>query len=322
MKLLSAKLIRSQPIEPRNQRSLSEYYSNRNLVLINREIGGLGDVLMHRMLFEDVAKAGVRVHFACPKQYHPAVQDHPFVEAVLDCAEVNPYDYVASYNTTTACGRYESRIAPLSDLHRSDIWARHCGVDLVNHEMHVRLSDEEVECGRRTLEKIGPVGKTVAVCPVSAMTGKNLVGVQLTGVLRGLRDMGLSPFGLHSKPVPEVEGNRVPMVCGIPIRQWMGVMTAADYVVAVDTSAFHLAGGIKKPLVGVFSFADGKTYGKYYDFELVQKHRDDGNWSCGPCYNWTLCPKSKQSRKPCITEITSRDVLDAFERLLQKYPAK
>jgi len=45
-----------------------------------------------------------------------------------------------------------------------------------------------------------------------------------------------------------------------------------------------LAGGLGKPLCGIFTFADGKIYGKHYDFVLVQKHRDNGNWNCGSCF--------------------------------------
>jgi ADP-heptose:LPS heptosyltransferase len=188
--------------------------------------------------------------------------------------------------------------------------------------MHITFTEEELQYGQKRLDDFNTNRPKVVVCPTSAMMGKNLIGVQLTGVLTGLRDMGLFPIGLHTRSIPEVEGCRMPMIQNISIRQWMSIINAANYVIAVDTAAFHLAGGLNKPLVGVFSFADGKVYGKYFDFELVQKHRDNGDWTCGPCYNWTLCPKSKESRKPCITEIASKDILNAFERLLEKYPLK
>lgn len=323
MKVVTSKLVRSPSMSSRKQPTLKEFYEGRNRILINREIGGLGDILMHRMMFEDFKSHGIELHFACPTKYHPAVEDHPYLDKLLDCEKVNPYDYVVSYNTTTACGRYEMMIAPRSGLHRSDIWSKHCGLDLENHEMHIILSQSEKEYGRKLLSKVRAEGKpVVAICPVSSMINKDLIGTQITGVIDELRKMGFSPFGVHTKPVREIEAKGVSMLHGLGIRQWMSAIDAADYVIAVDTSAFHLAGGLKKPLVGVFSFADGKTYGRYFDFELVQRHRDDGNWECGPCYNWPACPKSQGARKPCISEITSEDVMLGFERLLKKHPAK
>ncbi len=324
-KVLATRLVSKAPSLSRKQPNLLEYHQQRNRVLINREIGGLGDILMHRMMFEDLKKSGMEVHFACPKQYHPAVQDHPYIDLILDCSKVDPYDYQAAYNTTTACGRHEMRVAPFSDLHRSDIWSQHCGLDLTNHEMHIKFTKEEMEYGDSKLLTIKSLAKvdlsmpTVAVCPTSAMMGKNLTGTQVTGLLDGIKEFDVFPFGLHTKPVPEVESRKVPMVHGLGIRQWMAVMNAADYAITVDTSAFHLAGGLKKPVVGVFSFVDGLVYGKYFEkFVLVQKHRKNGDWYCGPCYNWTACPKSKLPCKPCITEIRSSDIIEGFEKLLKK----
>ena len=140
----------------------------------------------------------------------------------------------------------------------------------------------------------------------------------LEDVIKGLWDRGLYVFATHTTPIPECAKLKVPVMAG-NIRQWMGYVYAADYVLSVDSAAFHFAGGIKKPLVGVFTFCDGKVYGKYYDFTLVQKHRDNGNWDCGPCYNWPDCPKSADSLKPCLTELTSEMILDGVDKMLSKY---
>lgn len=317
MKLLNPSIKTPTLLSLRKQPTLREYHDNRNKVLINREIGGLGDILMHRMMFEDFKKEGIELHFACPKLYHSAVQDHPFLDQVLDCAEVDPYSYKAVYNTTTVCGRYEMSIAPKSDLHRSDIWAKHCGFELTNHNMHLILSDQEKEFGKQTLEKISNKKPTVAFCPIAAQSSKNLTGLQITGVLDGLSQFGVAPFGLHSKPIMEIEKTKIPMISGLDIRQWMGVINATDYVISVDTSSFHLAGGLGKPLVGIFGWTNGNVYGKHFSkIEIVQ-----GSCPLGylGCYNWCKCPLSDLNRKPCITSITSKDILDAFEKLITQY---
>ena len=99
-------------------------------------------------------------------------------------------------------------------------------------------------------------------------------------------------------------------------------IAASDCVISVDSASFHIAGGLKKPLLGIFTFANGKTYGKYYDFVLVQKHFEDGNWDCGPCYNYRSCPKTSCDLKPCLTELTCDQISIGIEELLRRLPVK
>lgn len=302
--------------------SIKKFYEQRNKVLIVRETGGLGDLLMHRMMFEDMKKLwpDCELIFACQTKYHDAVSDHPFLDAVIDMNHANPLDYVVAYNTTSACTRHEMMVAPFSDKHRSDIWANHCGVILKNHNMHFRLDGRFKDMALAKIKKLkgdhpGPV---VALCPYSAMKVKNLLPHQMQELVRGLHDMGAFVVCLHYVPVVELAPLGVPTLAGLSTKEWMGVLDAVDYVVTVDTAAFHFAGGRGKPMTAIFTCFDGKVYGKYYNFELVQKHRDNGDWDCGPCYVFNTCPKCPTNPKPCLTELTSAMMLDAVERMLAK----
>ncbi len=308
-------------IEPAHL-SLRDFHELRNKILVLRQVGGLGDILMHRMIFEDFKSVMPDSHivFACPKKYHRLVYDHPFIDEIVDVTEVDAREYLAVYNTSTICGRYESMMSPFSDRHRSDIWANHCGVELKNHNMHLSLRNEVVEKGREIVR--GLTDKpNILFCPVSAMKNKNLQNEQVTEVVKGLREMGLFVFGSHTREIKELNKMEVPVVMGLNVEQWAGLVSAADYVLTVDTATFHLAGGLKKPTTAVFAWTDGKVYGKYYDFILVQKHRDNKDWDCGPCYLWTDCCKDKiNNRKPCITEITSEMVLNGAKQMLKRWP--
>lgn len=309
--------------------SLKEFYQKRNKLLFLRETGGLGDILMHRMIFEDVKKImpESEIIFACPKKYHDAVNDHPYIDEILDSSEVNHLDYVIAYNTTTACSRYELRMAPLSGAHRSDIWANHCGVELTTHDMHINLTNEEKEYGKSLIQRIrgDNIGPSVALCPVSAMRNKNFTKEQLKWIVDDIQSRGGFLFALHNHPVEDLKDIITVFADkGKPlgIRRWMSVMWAVDYVVTVDTASFHLAGGLKKPMTAMFTFADGDVYGKYYEAELVQKHRKNGDWDCGPCYNWSNCPKTNQAIKPCLTEVTEEMLLDGIDRMFKRWPMK
>jgi ADP-heptose:LPS heptosyltransferase len=316
------RLFRKKNIGRQKSLSLKEFYDKKNKILIIRETGGLGDILMHRMMFEDIKLIIPDAYtvFALPAKYHDAVYDHPFIDEVVDSKTIDIHEYVVSYNTTSACTRYEMRMFPFSGKNRSDIWANHFGLKLTKHNMHIHLEDEYEQFGLDFVKdaRKGHTGPAVCVAPITAMTVKNFTDEQLEGVVRGLRERGCFVYGTHTIPIPLLEKLEVPQFHSGSIRQWMGVISAADHVISMDSAAFHYAGGIGKPLVGIFTFADGKVYGKYYDFTLVQKHRDNGDWDCGPCYNWAMCSKSNTVPKPCLLEITPDMILRSYDEMVRK----
>lgn len=290
-----------------------------------RETGGLGDILMHRMFFKQAKTImpEATIVFACPARYHDAVKDHPYIDEVIDTKTVNKYDYPISFNTTSCCTRHELGVAPFADKHRSDIWANHCGIEIEDdHDMHINLEEEYRQKARDhiTTLKGDHDGPIAVLCPISAMITKNLLGWQNEAVVEELRKHGCWVYGLHTQPIPELKKLDVPVVHGVKIREWMAYLDVADYVVSVDSAAFHFAGNQRKPMVGIFTFACGKTYGKYFDFILVQKHRDNGNWPCGPCYNWSICPFTRKVPKPCLTEICPSMLKNGINEMFERWP--
>lgn len=318
--------------------TLKKIRDQKNKVLIVRSRGGLGDILMQRMLFENfkILMRDVDLTFACPAEYRDAVIDHPFIDAWLPSrivthvengvrheAVVVDGDFLRTYDTSRNCNEWElaqseNRRAgrEATDLHRAEIWARGCGVPMVTADMHIRFTDGERGWARDKLAGVNPDGrKTVLLAPVSRMESKNLHPHQLQPVIDELsRDYYV--FVLHDRPTPQFA---VPCLSGVTIRQWMSIIEAVDYVISVDTAAFHCAGGLGKPTVAVFGWADSKVYSKFYkNVARVQRHRDDDpTWTCGPCYNFNKCTKDLDGvRKPCITELTAADILRGFRSLV------
>lgn len=302
--------------------SLREFHQKRNRVLIWHEKGGLGDVLMQRMLFEDFAKLmpDGEFIFACLPEYLDAASDHPYIAEVLDSRTIDSHDYVIHYNTcVTIADRYENKKAPYCLDHRSDIWAKYCGVTLTSHEMHFRLNPEILAKSKKRMDAMRKPGTPlVAFAPVSKMMSKTLLPHQIEAIVNATKDYSL--VGIHKDEIRELSKHGIPGVYKASIVEWMACIASADYVISVDTAAFHLAGGMKKPLMGIFTFADGKAYGKYFDFVLVQKHRDNGDWDCGPCFKFGDCPKCQRQPKPCLTELSAKELTEGVNRMFEKWP--
>ena len=98
----------------------------------------------------------------------------------------------------------------------------------------------------------------------------------------------------------------------------MSVINMVDYVISVETSHFHAAGGMNKPVVGIFTFVNGPTYSSHYpNVELVQ----------GPCplnysgcYAWGGCPKFNENPKlPCCLGLTAKSIMDSFDKLTKRF---
>lgn len=312
---------------------LRDFHNKRNRILIWHDKGGLGDVLMQRMLFEDFQAAcpEAELIFACLPEYMDAAKDHPNIKEVIDSRTVNLNDYCIHYNTCVSIAdRYEHNNAPFCLEHRSDIWAKYCGMELVRHDMCFRLAPRNVEACRERLRAIAGTtgtrartGPIVILAPVSKMAVKTLLPGQLAAIKEAVEETQkeVSIVGLHNREVADLTNLGIPGIYQATIKEWMAYIAAADYVIAVDTAAFHMAGGLKKPLVGIFTFADGKAYGKHFDFVLVQKHRDNGDWDCGPCFKFMNCPKcTKSLQKPCLTELSKAELQGGVRAMFDRWP--
>ncbi len=308
--------------------SLREFHDKRNKIIIVRNARGIGDILMHRMIFEDFKRLMPEMHltFACPKQYHPLTK-HPFVDAVIDSTVIDCNKYGTSYDTSSCCIKWENAHAPHADKHRADLWAEHCGVALTNHDMHLPFLDEKtMRFGRAKVQQLGNVRPKILFTPLTFCDQRTLTDDQIISTVKYLHTKGLV-YSTHQTEVNFLERLGVPVLAGYDLLHWLSFIHAADYVVTADTSVFHYAGGIRKPMTAVFTHVDGKARGRYFDFVLVQKHRDNGNWPCGPCYNYAMCTHPKCSDKkdfeeprPCLTELTVAEIIAGLEEMFTKWP--
>jgi len=306
--------------------SIKKFFERRNKVLIKRTLGGFGDILMQRMMFEDFAKTGLDIHYTCPSQFIELVQDHKFLkEEPIELHKIDEEEFGIVYDITRICAYTESRELEKNTRHRSDIWANYCGVDLTKHEMHLTVDPECLSFCRDSAEKINPEKRPMVLLCTKSSAGalgiaKSLTNEQTRKIVEYVKSLGMVPITTDEKHQDIYSEMGVMQFTPITVKTWIALVSICDLVISVDTATFHMAGGLKKPLVGVFSFIDGKVYGKHYEFVLVQKHRDNGDWDCGPCFAFIRCPKeSTSTRKPCITHLSFEEIKAGIDEAIRKW---
>lgn len=316
--------------------SIKEFYKKRNKVLLIRNARGIGDILNCRMLFKAFKDIMPDMHltFACFKEYKSLLSGHPYLDEVIDIKELVKDNYLISYDISTCCIYHESLRATKNITHRADIWADHCGIHINDHDMFLPYIDgEKITCGYLEVQQLKKTslasnrhGPTVLLCPKAHDPQRSLTNNQIVALVEILRRKGLFVYSTYINDLSVLNNLNVPVLTDGSLECWMSYIHAADYVVTVDTGTFHYAGGIKKPLMGIFTHVDGKLRGKYYDFVLVQKHRDNGDWPCGPCYTYLNCTNSKckdphslQELRPCLTEITVKEMEIGVNKMLEKW---
>lgn len=320
---------RPKPVE---HITLRDFYNKRNKVLLIRNSRGIGDILNCRMLFKNFKNLMPDLHltFACFEEYLVLVKGHPYLDETIKISDICKDDYMASYDISNCCINYESNEMGKNTKHRAEIWADHCGIKLEDHDMHLPFISKE-----KIIDSAKEIKNTPSVLfsPIAFEQLRSLTPENIEGTVKFLRSKRLFVYSAHNNSLPILENMGVPVLVGKTLEDWMGYIHAADYVVTVDTSSFHYAGGIGKPLTGIFTHVDGKLRGKFYDFILVQKHRDNNNWPCGPCYNYLYCshpkceapivgPNNQRSPlglRPCVTELTLDEIKEGIDKMLSRW---
>ncbi|GAJ18374.1 unnamed protein product, partial [marine sediment metagenome] len=132
----------------------------RGDVLLYNKLGGIGDILCARLIFEDMKKMPNigNVTFAVPRKYLSLIEDHPFIDRKMAVEDINDEviaGYVFSKDLTQTPGQAEYRTMPNAVRNRSDILAESIGLSLKSHQGHLTFSDREMEFAGQYIKRLG-----------------------------------------------------------------------------------------------------------------------------------------------------------------------
>ena len=301
--------------------AIAEYYKKKNKILLNQKLGGLGDVFLCRMLIKQIKKQAneCTIDFSCQSQYFDAINDHPLINNVFDAKKVDTSQYGLELDF---CVKKSNEIETIESSNgqrsRAEIWADRYNIKR-NFDMMLHVDENVKDKISHRIKR--NKNKLIGFCPVSKMAAKTLTKDQQKLILNILKSYDLDVIGIHNKKLESFDEEYTPNITDLSIKELIALVDCCDYVISVDTSCFHIAGGLEKPLVGIFTYTDGYLYGKHYEKVIVQKHkRFDTNWECGPCHAKDKCQKSSCIVKPCLTELNEKDFIQGIEKMFNIWP--
>lgn len=303
--------------------SIKHFDQIKNKICIVRNCGGLGDIINMRMIFSDIKNKypKFKITWAVPNNYFPAAEQHPYVDEVISNSEVDQRNYLQTYNLTNVCTRYEWARNKTNDKNRADIWANHIGIDLENYQTYMPFYPKEKEQVKTKLKQIGWDGakKVLILAPKSAIAVKNLTYEQVA-IIKGFASNFFITV-LHHHPILEFLNLKLPMLCGLNLKEALAAVELSDVVVSTDTGLMHVSGAYGKPTLAIFSYTSGSNIAKHYDKVCVVqgKYIHQGEF-CGPCNNFTNCTVDNHSQtKPCLTSVDQKMLEIAWQKTLEKY---
>jgi hypothetical protein len=268
---------------PKKAQGIKHYNKIKNNICILRLCGGYGDILMSRMIFEDLKKQypDFKITYALPQAYFQVIKDHKYIDEVIDHKDIDYNNYRQVFNITHHCSRHEAFYNKECVKNRSDIWAESFGLTLDNHNMHLPSLEKNRDY----------ILETNAFC-----------------------------FYMHN--IPTLDQLKFPLIACRNFIEAMSMIYFSDMVISTDTGHLHCAGGYNKPLLGFFNYTNGHVVGKHYkNLTVIQKDSsNDKNWTCGPCNNMGRCPYPLIDKQlKCSIELPMDIVNDKLNYFLNKF---
>jgi len=299
------------------EREINSTKRLENRILIYRNAGGFGDVLMHRMMFRDIKEQNpdCEITVALRERHMPLIWDHPYVDQVINIKTMNRAEYGKVYNTLGRAGTYEFLRVPFIDRHRSDIWASFMGVELTEHKGYINFTEEEIEFADNFLS--GFKRPFIGISPVSAHKSKNVQSYKTQALIFKLSRIG-TVFVFHHDPLDYEKSINV----NVGTREWMAITNRMDVIVTVATSMFNLANLLHIPTVAIFGVEDLTIFGKYFpEMVSIQRTREDAEWPFCPCWNSLDCKLKERNKRgdyppECLASVSVGEIYEKVAGLI------
>lgn len=235
-------------------------------ICITRKQGGIGDVLMTLPTVKAVAKKyDIQVDYGTDFEYlggalPKSVQYLPYIRDIVDHRTLNPADYDAVLDLTCPCVAYEKPL--VAPINRVDLFAKHLGIHLTDHDIDFILQPEEEAWAHEYLQT-NNLGRQdlILVQPSSSTTKRDapldLMKKAIAHVVTQRRNTAALII-THTSDNIKAKWNvpNVHILNNLDIRQIGALMPHTRVTVCPDSAILHLAAAQHHPTVTLFGPTD------------------------------------------------------------------
>lgn len=295
-------------------------------ILIHRDLGGIGDVIMTTPVLEVVKSRfpNSQITYACPSQFKSLLDNNPFIDNLVSWSvSVTKEEYDVVVDLTRSCIKYEIDNQPNVSKNRTEVFLESCGM-LNGHVPRPKLflSQEEILWAKEFIKaKTGPF---IGIVPESNAPVRQWHSFPelKDDLLKEYPTATLLEFCIRT-PDRWSSHERVVPVFGKTLREVMALINECDIVVSPDTGIAHIASALSVPSVWIFTHIDGKVRTRNYQDVRVCQNIPKECSKGQPCWYEIPCGNRERKREltdqpVCSTSISVSSVKDKIKEVLSQ----
>jgi ADP-heptose:LPS heptosyltransferase len=315
------------------------YMGRKPYILVVRQLGGIGDVLMLSCLFRGLKEKypGHTLKCVTAEVYLSGslmdiMTHNPLIDEVI---AIEPWDMTPArtrevwgrfyagaghledeliwkmadhaFDMNTACVDYEWEAMKNGGIQkpRYQVWCDAADLQPSSYAPIYRVNSDELSKARAYADEHWK-GATVVGLGLSACDKKRALGVgKLQEICQGLNQAGVHVVTID--PTNRLDG--VDSIIGKRISELMALISCMDVVISADSGILHMAGALGIPVVGLFGPTDYKMrMGCYLGSATDSTRLVD----CAPCWYEYPCADRGNGHKPfeCLSKIPVSGIVE------------
>lgn len=298
----------------RRLRHLEPGHKGKAHILVWRDIGGIGDILMQSTIAKTLKQKYPQsyVIYQVPEQYLSIPKHNPYVDETQIVETPfceNGFDRTIKLSNPCPAAVYESSKEPYIVKHRIDLFLEAADLPIENRELIYQVKDDEKQWAEEFFRR-------------NKVQDKIKIGFELRSAedrrdwkrWRELTNLiykhipNSKIFIFDHEPKMAWKDKRVINICGYKIEEVAALIERLDLLICPDSGLAHLAGALGTKVLGLFGPTNPYFRLATYNADWLWLNK---KFNCSPCWYSYDCGNSK-----CMKALTPKMVLDKIKKIL------